>query len=95
MEGAGTEEGGQEGGEEEEQEEGPQQSRVYAGGHWKLTEKHYFNQVGRFICVRLAHMHVRLCRSNVLRAEICACGDGAVRRNEQTARPTFKPEQRF
>ncbi len=24
----------------------PEQSRTFAGGHWKLTEKHYFNQRG-------------------------------------------------
>ena len=27
-------------------EGGEEQSAEYAGGHWKLTEKHYFNQVG-------------------------------------------------
>ncbi|PRW59321.1 periodic tryptophan 2-like protein [Chlorella sorokiniana] len=46
--------------EEEEQQQGqrrqqqaaaqppaaPEQSRTFAGGHWKLTEKHYFNQRG-------------------------------------------------
>ena len=51
------EEGGSSSGEDEQQQQrqrqaaaqppaAPEQSRTFAGGHWKLTEKHYFNQRG-------------------------------------------------
>jgi hypothetical protein len=31
------------------------QSQNYAGGHWKLTEKHYFNQRGAKLCAAAFH----------------------------------------
>lgn len=45
--GAGPE-GEGDGSEGEEEEAEGAQSREYAGGHWKLTEKYYFNQVRRY-----------------------------------------------
>ena len=59
-EGSSSSSGEEEASEEEEQQQGqrrqqqaaatppaaPEQSRTFAGGHWKLTEKHYFMQRG-------------------------------------------------